>query len=175
MSDAELITVGRIVKPFGVRGQVRVQSLTDVPGRLEQLQNVILVLPTGRQIETTVTDVQVDGRSHLLRFAAFSTPEEAQAYRGARLTIPLGPVPPAPEGHWYQFELIGLTVKDQTGAILGVVEDVLEYPSQHMFVVRGKGTEVLIPASRKWVTNVDIDGQVMTVVHPEEWGDDDAV
>jgi len=175
MSDEELITVGRIVKPFGVRGQVRVQSLTDVPGRLEQLQNVILVLPTGRQVGTTVTDVQIDGRSHLLRFAAFSTPEEAQAYRGARLTIPKGPVPPAPEGHWYQFELIGLTVRDQTGTILGVVEDVHQYSSQHMFVVRGKGKELLIPASRKWVTNVDVDGQVMTVVHPENWGEENAV
>ena len=175
MSEAELITVGRIVKPFGVRGQVRVESLTDVPGRLEHLQDVILVLPTGRQIETTVTDVQVDGRSHLLKFAAFSTPEEAKAFRGAWLTIPKGPVPPAPEGHWYQFELIGLTVKDQTGAILGVVADVLEFPGQHMFVVRGEEKEILIPASRKWVTGIDIDGSVMTVFPPDEWIDDDAM
>lgn len=175
MSEVELITVGRIVKPFGVRGQVRVQSLTDVPGRLDQLQEVILVLPTGRQVETLVTNVQVDGRSHLLQFTAFSTPEEAKAYRGAWLRIPKGPVPPAPEGHWYQFELIGLTVKDQTGAVLGVVEDVLELPSQHMFVVQGGGKEILIPASRKWVTNVDIDGQVMSVVDPNEWSDDHAV
>ena len=175
MSDVELITVGRIVKPFGVRGQVRVQSLTDVPGRLEQLQNVVLVLPTGREISTTVTNVQVDGRSHLLQFAAFSTPEEAKAYRGAWLRIPKGPVPPAPEGHWYQFELIGLTVKDQTGGILGVVENVLDLPSGHMFVVRGEEKEIMIPASRRWVTRIDIEGQVITVAHQSEWSDENEV
>jgi len=171
MSDGELITVGRIVKPFGVRGQVRVHSLTDVPGRLEHLKDVILVLPSGRQVETTVTEVKIDGRSHLLKFSAFSTPEEAKGFGGAYVTIPRGNVPPAPEGQWYQFELIGLTAKDPMGATLGIVSDVLDLPGQQMFVVKQADKEWLIPASHRWVTNVDIAGQTMTVVYPEEWSE----
>ena len=44
MRKTEFVTVGKIVKPFGVRGQVRVLSLTDVPGRLENLKDVMLEL-----------------------------------------------------------------------------------------------------------------------------------
>ena len=166
--DGALITVGRIIKPFGVWGQVRVESLTDIPGRLEQLDQVILVLGAGRQVKTRVTEVERNGRSYLFRFAAFSTPEEAKAYQGAWISIPQGPVPPAPEGQWYQFELIGMTVVDQAGSELGVLEEVLDLPGQKVFVVRKEDLEILIPASRKWVTHIDAEGKRMTVCRPDE-------
>ncbi len=175
MSETEFVTVGKIVKPFGVRGQVRVLSLTDVPKRLENLGEVTLETASGHSLVTEVTDVHYDGRSYLLRFAAFSTPEEVKAYRGAWIKIPQGSVPPAPEGHHYQFELIGLTVKEESGDLLGVLEEVIETPVQHLFVIRGQGREWILPASKKWITKIDIPGQEMTVVSKEEWSGDDVV
>ncbi len=175
MSETEFVTVGKIVKPFGVRGQVRVLSLTDVPGRLENLREVRLETVSGETLLTEVADVQWEGRSYLVRFAAFSSPEEVGAFRGAWLKIPQSEVPPAPEGHHYQFELIGLTVKEESGNVLGVLEEVIETPVQHLFAIRGQGREFLLPASKKWITNVDIPGKEMTVVSKEEWSGDDAV
>ena len=175
MRETEFVTVGKIVKPFGVRGQVRVLSLTDVPGRLENLTEVTLETSSGHSLVTEVRDVQYDGRSYVLRFAAFSSPEEVRGYRGAWIKIPQGAVPPAPEGHHYQFELIGLTVKEESGDVLGVLEEVIETPVQHLFAIRGQGREWLLPASKKWIAKIDIPGQEMTVVSKKEWSGDDAV
>ncbi len=170
-----MITVGKLVKPFGVRGQARVLSLTDVPNRFETLKEVTLELPTGETLATTVTDVHADGRSYLLRFGAFSTPEEVGDFRGAWLKIPQADVPPAPEGHHYQFELIGLTVKDESGNVFGTLEEVMALPHQHLFVVRGAHKEYLLPALRKWISSIDVDQGIMTVKPSAEWVGDDAV
>ncbi len=174
-STEHMVTVGKLVKPFGVRGQARVLSLTDVPNRFETLKDVTLESPAGHTLVTTVTDVHSDGRSYLLRFKAFSTPEEVGRYRGAWLKIPQTEVPPAPEGYHYQFELIGLTVKDESGNVLGTLEEVVPVPHQHLLVVRGAGKEYLLPALRKWIRSVDLDGGVMTVTPSAEWMGDDAV
>lgn len=170
-----MVTVGKLVKPFGVRGQARVLSLTDVPNRFENLKEVTLESPTGQTLVTTVTDVHSDGRSYLLRFGAFSTPEEVGNYRGAWLKIPQTEVPPAPDGHHYQFELIGLTVKDDSGHVLGTLEEVMALPHQHVFVVRGPNKEYFLPALRKWIASVDLAEGVMTVRPSMEWVGDDAV
>ncbi len=175
MHESEFVTVGKIVRPFGVRGQVRVLSLTDVPGRLENLTEVTLETPSGHSLETEVKDVQCEGRSYLFRFAAFSSPEDAVAYRGAWIKIPQEAVPPAPADHFYQFELIGLTVKEGSGDVLGVLEEVIETPAQHLFLIRGQGREFLLPALKKWIHKVDIAGREMTVAAKEEWSGDDAV
>ena len=175
MHETAFVTVGKIVKPFGVRGQVRVLSLTDRPGRLENLHEVMLETVSGQSLVTTVMDVWGDGRSYVVQLAAFSTPEEVGLYRGAWLKIPQSAVPPAPEGQYYQFELIGLTVKEECGNVLGVLEEVIETLTQHVFVIRGQGREFLLPAFKKWIVKVDIPGQEMTVVSKEAWSGDDAV
>ena len=60
-SMEHMVTVGKLVKPFGVRGQARVLSLTDVPNRFENLKEVALESPSGHTLVTTVTDVHADG------------------------------------------------------------------------------------------------------------------
>lgn len=159
----ELITVGKILKPFGVGGEVRVQSLTDVPGRLEGLDDVILETHSGELISTKVSHVRVDKRSYLLKFSAFSTPEEARRFQHAWLKIPKQQMPPLPPGEHYQFELIGLTVEDKAGHRLGTLEEVLELPAQHVFVVRNGSEEMWIPATQKMVIKVDLKDGVMVV------------
>ena len=175
MSAEPMVVVGKLGRPFGVRGLVRVLSLTDVPNRFENLTDVTLESPTGQTLVTRVTNVRTDGRSYLVRFATFSTPEEARDYSGAWLKIPQKDVPPAPEGHHYQFELIGLTVQDESGHVLGTLEEVVEVPHRHLFVIRGTGKEYLLPALRKWISGVDVAAGVMTVASTAEWVSDDAV
>jgi len=175
MRESEFVAVGKIVKPFGVRGQVRVLSLTDVPGRLESLNEVKLETSTGQALMTKVTDVQGDGRGYLMRFAAFSSPEDVAGYRGAWIKIPQGKVPPAPADHFYQFELIGLTVREESGEELGVLEEVIETSAQHLFVIRGHGREWLLPAAKKWIVTINVPNKEMIVLSKPEWSGDDTL
>ena len=162
------MTIGRILKPHGIQGKVRVQSLTDVPGRFEEIEHVRLMTPSGQSLVTTVNTVRKTGQFYLIGLSAFSSPEDAGEFRGAWIQIPKGEVPPLPPFQYYQFELIGLEVQDETGQVLGKLEDVVELPHQHVFVVQNGKNELLIPAVRQIVSQVDLQRRIMTVAPLEQ-------
>ena len=164
------VTIGRVLKPFGVKGEVQVESLTDVPGRFENLPTVTLVDRTGKTFNTAVTQARASGTKYLLKFSAFSSPEEAAAFRGALVQVPEDSVPPSPENQYYQFELIGLSVQDLNGKNLGALEEIMNLPQHPVFVVRQDEEEYLIPATHHIVTHVDLKAKLMTVAPIEEWG-----
>lgn len=177
MADsAELIAIGKILKPFGVKGEVRVSSLSDVPGRFERLREVTLVTPSGRALVTAVTRVRADRGSYVVALDALSSPEQAAEFRGALIKIPREQVPALPAGQYYEFDLLGMTVSDEAGRLLGTLEEVLDTGSNRVFVVRGGGGEILIPGITEAVANVDVEGRTMTVRRLKElWGGDDAL
>ena len=160
---AQFVTIGRIIKPFGVKGHVRVHSLTDVPGRFEGLTAVTILPPSAPAFVTVVHSVRKDGRGYVVGFEAFSTPEEAAACRGALLTIPESETPPLPSGRYYQFQLLGLQVQDDSGRSLGTLEEIIETPGNAVFAVRGEDGEVLVPAARGAVASVDVEGRRIVV------------
>jgi 16S rRNA processing protein RimM len=176
MTDTtELVTIGKIVKPFGVGGELRVLSLSDVPGRFQGLKQVRLVAPSGRAVATTVSRVREDRGGYVVGVEALSTPEQAAVFRGGLIQISRDQTPPLPEGRYYACDLIGMSVLDETGRRLGTLEEILETGGAHVFVIRGEGREILIPATRQVVTKVDVEGRSMTVRLIEGLGADDAV
>jgi 16S rRNA processing protein RimM len=159
----ELVAIGLIEKPFGVRGELRVRSLSDVPGRFEGLTRVTLVSPSGVVKPAAVRSVRAVHGAYLLGMDVCSTPEDAARFRGWTVKIPEGSAPPLPQGQYYEYELIGLSVRDEAGRPMGVLEDILETPGHHVLVVRGGQGEMLIPASKDTVISVDVPGRTMTV------------
>ena len=166
-----LVTIGQILKPFGIRGDVKVESMSDVPGRFEGLETVYLTHQHegATPLETIVTQVRAVNAVYLVRFSAFSTPEEASQFRGAWVQIPMSSELPREPDTFYQFELIGLRVEDPDGQHMGIVEEILEYPQHHVLVVRNKEAEMLLPASRKTIERVDLDNQCLHVASKECW------
>ena len=167
----DLVTIGRILKPFGVKGEVKVESLSDVPGRFEGLQTVYLTPSQGDSIpkKTSMTHIRTVPDGYLIRFSAFSTPEEAAAFRGAWIQIPPSSNLPRTPDTFYQFELIGLRVEDPEGRHMGKVEEVLAYPQHHVLVVREMEQEFLIPANRRTIKKVDLTNQCLQVASKEWW------
>jgi len=176
----ELVTIGQIVKAFGVRGDARVRSLSDVPGRYEGLREVTLESPSGRRLSTVVTRVRGTGASYVLGFEAFSSPEEVAAFRGGWIKIPKSDSPSLPAGQYYESDLIGLQVIREDGVSLGGLEEILDTGGQHVFVVRGEHGEILLPATKEIIQLVDVSEGIMRVRPPEgllprEWSEQDAV
>lgn len=164
-----MVIIGRIVKPFGIHGEVRVESLTDVPGRFEGLQTVMLAPPDGEKMETQVISVRQSKQGVILGFSAFSTPEAAAPYRGAYIHIPESQNLPREKDVYYQFELIGMQVEDSDGDVLGIIEEVLEYPQHHVLVIRNQEREILIPANRRTIKMVDLTQKVLRLTSREWW------
>lgn len=163
VGQLDRVTVGQIERPFGVKGEVKVRSLSDVPGRLESLTHVSLVARNGKMMETCVTHVRRTGTGFIVGLAGLTTPEDAALWRDGLIQVSRGTVPALPDGQYYECDLVGLAVQTKQGQPIGVLEQIWALPGHHVFVVRQGAKEILIPAAKRWVTAVDLERRVMTV------------
>ena len=156
-----MVTIGKIDRPFGVHGAVKVRSLSDRPGRFERLRTVRVTGQNG-QMDRTVTQARRAGFAYIIEFDGVTTPEEAGRLRGAFLQVP-HENPSVEGGAWYECDLIGMTVHDETGRELGCLEAIWQLPGHPVLVIKRSGREVLIPAVKEFVRAVDVDHGRMTV------------
>ena len=104
----------------------------------------------------------------LMKFREYAVREDARALTGRLLTVAREDAAPLGPGEFYTFDIIGLHVFDMEGAELGVVENVLRTGSNDVYQARGKdGKELLIPALKAVVKEIDVKGGRMTVELPE--------
>ncbi|THJ21586.1 MAG: 16S rRNA processing protein RimM [Nitrospira sp. CG24E] len=155
-AKADLVTIGKIERPFGVRGEFKVRSLSDVPGRFEHLKQIRVLEPTGQTVDKTVTHVRRAGSTFIMGLAGVTTPEEAGMLRGGLIQVPRSPAATLSADVYFECDLIGMTVENERGEEVGLVEAILEIPDNRLFVVRRGTEEVLIPAAKSFVTSVDL-------------------
>lgn len=156
--EVETLIVGRVLGSHGVRGFVRIEPLTDDPGRFASLEQVIV---EGRPY--AVSAARVNPGRILLKLEGVDTPEAARALRNEYLHVPFDAAAPLPEGAYYHFQLVGLRVETKGGEPLGTLAEVLALPANDVYVVRGDRGELLIPAVRDIVTEIDLDARRMVI------------
>jgi 16S rRNA processing protein RimM len=161
--QGNLVTIGKIERPFGVKGAVKVRSLSDVPGRFDHLGAVSVAGAAGKIVEQTVTHVRRAGPIYIMHFAGITTPEEAGTLRGGLIQVP--PCEPSARSTdaLYECDVVGMAVMDEAGHDLGVVETILDLPGHQLFVVRKDGRELLIPAAKNFVAAMNVAERRMTV------------
>ena len=162
-AHTDLVTIGKIERPFGVRGEFKVRSLSDVPGRLDQLKQVQVLRPTGQMVDRTVTGVRRAGSTYIMGLVGVTTPEEAATLRGGLLQVPRAPAAVLAADVYFECDLIGLAVETEQGDEVGVLEAILEIPDNRIFVVRKGTKEILIPAAKSFVASVDLKRRRMVV------------
>jgi 16S rRNA processing protein RimM len=146
-----MIAIGRVVRPHGLRGEVRVASLSDLPDRLRKLGRVLVEKPDGTLLDLTIQDARGSPDAAILKFRGVDSFEQAESLRGAFLVVPREELPPLPDGTFYVFDLIGFEVRTEEGQPVGTVRDVLRFPANDAYVVGRPGGEILIPAVRDFV------------------------
>ncbi|WP_258955107.1 ribosome maturation factor RimM [Sporomusa ovata] len=165
MPKTELITIGKIVAPHGVRGDVRIVPLTDFPDRFYDLTKVLvdgvgeLALESARQHKKFI----------LLKFSGLDSINDIEHLRDKLIQIRREDAVKLPEGRYYIFDIIGLNVFTEEGNLLGTIIDVLQPGSNDVYVVKQQDkSEVLIPAIKEVVKKIDILGKQMIVKLQEE-------
>jgi 16S rRNA processing protein RimM len=165
-SAGALVAVGRIVRPQGRRGEVRLEALTDAPERLRELRECWLVPPPdGERHE--VEAVWFQGRVPIVKLAASASMTDAQALVGRLVTIPRAAVRPLPPDRYYAFDLLGCAVDTPDGEKLGTIAEVLAGPEHDYWTVQRDGRAWLLPAVSAIVLRVDLTGRRVTVRPPE--------
>lgn len=150
-----LIIIGRVVKPWGVRGELKIEPITDFPERFKRLQRVFLASASGESREFRVKSVRYRAGIPYLTFEGYETPEKARALAGRLIQIPEEEAMPLPEGSYYWFELIGMDVFTEDGERLGRVADIFCTGSNDVYVVRHGRREYYIPATQEIIRVID--------------------
>jgi 16S rRNA processing protein RimM len=151
----ETVAVGRVLRPHGVRGEVVVEVLSDVPGRFRKGSRLTGV----REGEPPVALVVAAGRAHksgaVVRFEGSGSREAAEELRGLDLEVRRAEVPAAPAGTYYQYELLGCLCRDG-GEELGRVAEVVEDGGGVLLIVEGEGGRVPVPFVKEFLRAVDV-------------------
>lgn len=159
-NSGAILSVGRVVTAHGVRGEMRIEPLTDNPARFGTLKTVLL-----RGEERAVLSSRPHGAMVLLKLEGIDTPEHVRLFRGEHLQIRTENAAPLPEGVYYHYQLVGLRVVTTDGQDLGEIVEILALESNDVYVVTGERGEVLIPALKDVVTEINLE-QSQLMVEP---------
>ena len=160
--DAHIV-VGRIRSAWGLRGDVGVEALSDVPTRFDV--GSVLHL---RGKPTRVERSRRSKRGLLVKLDAVHDRTQADALRGEELTVPPDQLEPLPDGMYYHFQIIGMQVESRDGEPLGVIKEIITTGGNDVYVIAKQGRrDVLIPAIPDVVMDVDLAKNLMLVDLPD--------
>jgi 16S rRNA processing protein RimM len=151
------ILVGRIHGAFGVRGELKLESLTEPPSNLLRYQPWILRDALGREREVAEARARPGGKGLIATIPGIDDRDAAEALRGAELYMPRSALPPPKGGEFYWIDLEGLRVENLEGADFGTVAYVFSNGANDVLLARGE-RERMIPFVRPdYVRELDFD------------------
>jgi 16S rRNA processing protein RimM len=154
----ETVAVGRVLKAHGVQGEVMVEAISDVPGRLDAGSSLLLVREgePARAVQVAASRPHKGGA--LIRFAGIADRDAAEELRGAWLEVPRSQVPEAPEGTYYHYELLGCRCVDcgEGGKDLGEVVEVVEDGGGLLLIVSDGERRIPVPFVQAFLRRVDV-------------------
>ncbi len=161
--DQQLLAVGKIVKAFGVRGEVVVECLADSPDRFRTLRAVLLGPDTATARPARVRRATPGTRG--IRIVLGDVPDRTSAEKlvGCFLFVDARHRVKLPPGRFFVHQVVGLTVLDQNSAVVGRVREVLKLPAHDVYVVERHGRELMIPAVREFVRSIEPEAGVVRV------------
>lgn len=159
----DLLKVGVITTTHGVRGEVKVYPTTDGPERFLELEYVLL--DTGKELRRLdIRNVKFFKKLVILKFDGIDHINDIEMYKGRNLWIPREEGQELGEDEYYIADLLGLRVLLEDGTEFGTLKDVMETGANDVYVVTAEnGREVLLPAIRECILNVNTDKGTMTV------------
>ena len=149
----QYIDAGEVVSTHGVRGEVKVLPWVDSPEFLTDFRRVVI---DGKVY--SVESCRVQKTCNLMKLSDVDSIEDAQALRGKMVEIFREDTP---EDLIFAAELIGIQVYSE-GALLGEIVDVLDYPGNKVYVVKGEH-EYMIPAVNAFVLSTNMENETMEV------------
>ncbi len=152
--SADWINIGFIRRPHGLRGYVRVEALSDAPGRYEELDRIEVELVDGRRETLKIENSRADGNNYLMKFLGINTAETAERLRSAYIQVPEEDVAALPKDAYYVYEIEGCTVVTEDGELVGKVREVMSMPAHDVFVLDSSQGEVMIPMVKDLVVEI---------------------
>lgn len=161
------VIVGEIGGSYGVRGWVKIRSYTDPP------ENILRYRPwylerQNEPVEYRVLEGKPHGGGIVAMLQGVLSPEAARELRGARIFVDRAQFPPTEPGEFYWVDLLGLTVRNLEGRVLGVVKDLMATGANDVLIVQGEHERLIPFVKEHTVRTVDLEtGEILV-----DWDED---
>lgn len=156
----QFLKVGIITSTHGLKGEVKIYPTTDSPERFLSISRVYI----GESREKhTLVSARFFKQFVIGKFKSLDSIEAVEGLKGREIFVERADGAPLGENEYYIADLIGMRVNDKTHGDLGTVSDVLETGANDVYIVKGEYGEVLIPAIRQCILNVDVEAGTMEV------------
>jgi 16S rRNA processing protein RimM len=160
LSAPRYLVIGKVLAPWGLRGEVKIEILTDWPDRFALLERVHL----GAELRPYALErFRLHKGKAILKLGDCESREAAEGLRGQFVQIPVEEAMPLGEDEYYEYQIIGLGVWTREGEHLGQVREVIYTGANDVYVVGDEGQEILIPAIEDVVLEVDLEGRRIIV------------
>jgi 16S rRNA processing protein RimM len=171
--EPEYLAVGKLHRPHGVRGEMRMSVWTDFP---ERLQPDTLVYLGKRHMPVHIKSLRGHQQDVLIAFEEFRDREEVSQFRNQVVFVRTADLPALPDDGLYLHQLLGLqVVRDEDDVLLGVVAEILETGANDVLLVRREGkSDILIPDIDPVIIEIDLEkGEIRVNLLPGLIPEDD--
>jgi 16S rRNA processing protein RimM len=160
------LLLGRVLRPHGIRGELRIEVMTAYPERVGPEMTVYIGPDPANAATAKIYEI-LNARAHqdylILQLAGVPDRNAADLLREHYVMITPEDAVPLEDDEFYLYQAIGLAVYTDEGDRLGTVSDILETGANDVYVVQGPRGEILLPAIDECILEIDIDGRKMTV------------
>jgi len=159
----QFLQVGVISSTHGVRGEVKVFPTTDDMARFKKLKQVIL--DTGREQKLLeIESVKFFKQFVILKFKGIDNINDIEKYKGKSLFVDRKNAVKLQKDEYFIADMIGLQVFTEDGEAFGTMKDVLETGANDVYIIESpQYGEVLVPAIKQCILDVDIENNKMTI------------
>ena len=165
----DLYLAGKILKPKGLEGEVKVLPVTDFPESFLERKLFYVGKTEEAAVRRTVRHAVLRKGFAYLLFSGIDTREKAEAVTGSMVYVSADALIPLPPDRAYLHELRGLKVFNELREEVGIVKDVVSMPAHEVYEVQCGGRIVLIPAIEEFVEEIAIDERYMVLKRFDEF------
>ncbi len=156
------VTLGRLASSYGVRGWIKVVSLTDPMDNLFEYP-IWLIKHHGKWLEFQWQQGKTHGRFLIVKFPGIEDPETAKLYTNDTVAVYRDQFEKLTDNEFYWDDLIGCAVINQHGIAFGRVTSLIETGANDVLVVKDQHRERLVPYTKSAVIHVDLQKKLITV------------
>ena len=159
----DLLKVGVITTTHGVRGEVKVYPTTDEPERFLDLEYVLL--DTGKELRRLdIKNVRFFKNLVILKFDGIDNINDIEKYKGKSLLVDREHAVKLKKDEYFIADMIGMDVFTEDGELFGALKDVMETGANDVYIIEmSDGKEVLVPAIKQCILDVDIENRKMVI------------
>ncbi|MBN2220315.1 MAG: 16S rRNA processing protein RimM [Kosmotogaceae bacterium] len=163
----EMVPIGRIVKPHGLRGEMKAKVALEDETAFKEFQEVLLYdEKTGSRFVTLIDGARKANKGWILHFEGIDSMGQAERLVGFHMYVEERILPELKEGEYYYFQILGSRVFDEHRSLIGTVKDIIETGANDVMVVVREEKDLtvreeLIPIIRDYILELNVEDKTI--------------